>query len=187
MENQDRTATEIRFSQQSGDIRLQFQSDKIKRNFNMNLIETIADVKALYESDSIQVLTTDPQTGKDKMVEIDSVVRNGRYRYSYLDDKSIVELQQKFNIMSQWCEQFIPMGFVNVQELFTEGLEQLGVKNPEKLIQQDPVTQVVSQATQNAPDDQKPQIQNQLKQTAAGLLQQHLQQQQTGQQQQPMG
>lgn len=183
-EPEQKTATEINQISANSTGRLGYLSDKIKR-FLIDLIEKIAEVKAINEFDDVDLTVVDNENNP-KTIKIDSTVRNGNYKYEYQDANTAAEMKQKFMEFDQFCNQFIPAGIINVQALAKKGLEILAIDNPDQFLNQSQVDQTIDQAIQQVPDAQKPQAKQQLQQLAGGLLQQHLQQaqQQQGQQQQ---
>lgn len=181
-----RTATETNLVASGGSARINNIIDKIKNGFNLQIIKKIADLKANTEFDSTTLVVRNDE-GKYEEEEIGVDVKQGDYKYTYIDTKTAIERQSKFNSFLQFAQIFLQQApdLLNIKELFKYGASEQGVQNLDKFMTEDKIATVVSQFMEQhkIPREEKQDIKDKIAQELPQIMQQYMMNlQQTNQQ-----
>lgn len=138
------TATEISTKVEGQLTRLKMLLDIINQNLILADVKLIAKLKANFTFGEEQIFVN--KDNNPENVVIDDAVRQADYRYTYADRSATSERFNYADLIAQAIQQFIKSGLaVNLEEIFTWYLEQKGVENPERFLQQfntiDPMVQ----------------------------------------------
>ncbi len=134
--NPNRTATELMYSANGQNARLNLLIDAINRKVVLPMIEKIADTIANFTFGTCQICA---KIGENRvMVEITDEIRGYEYVYKYSDRKASLERKFRQNEVTQVIQTFSKIqNFgekINWQECFKFAMEQLGVENSERFI-----------------------------------------------------
>jgi hypothetical protein len=161
-EKGDKTATEISVKTQGQTTRLSMILDIINQYFIVPNIKNIAKLCANFKFGSETIYLN--KDNNPENVLITDEVRQAEYRYTYSDRNSMTERFSFADMVILAVERFAKYVPLNVKTIFTWYMEQKGVDNPERFIQQvpqipqeiqsillqDPVVQQMIQEANNA-------------------------------------
>lgn len=154
-ENDRTTATEISTKVEGQLTRLKMLLDIINQGLILPAVENIAKLKANFTFGDETVFINNENIPEN--VTINDNVRQGEYRYTYADRTATSERFNYVDMVAQAIQMFVKSGLAaNVEEVFLWYMEQKGVENPERFIQNinliDPmVQQALLQNPQIAP------------------------------------
>lgn len=149
------TATEISTKVEGQLTRLKMLLDIINQNLILPVVENVAKLKANFTFGNEQVYINNEN--KPENVTITDEIRQGQYRYTYADRSATSERFNYADMVAQAIQMFVKSGLpANLEEIFMWYMEQKGVENPERFIQNinviDPqVQQALLQNPQLAP------------------------------------
>lgn len=154
IQNAQRTATEIDYSVNGQEARLNMILESINRKIIIPMVEKTAQLISYFKIGKELIKINDH--GKSDFVEVDDEVRNSHYCYHYGDRKAIFErksrIRELFEIISKFLNIPEVSQRINWLECFKFSLEQYGVENSNNFIKE------ISQNTLNTSLDN--QIQN---------------------------
>lgn len=131
IQSQERTATEINYSVNGQEARLNMILEAINRKVIVPMVEKTAELISNFKIGSENILVNDK--GKKVFVEIDDDVRNSDYVYRYGDRKASFERKSKIKELFDVLQSFLQIGEVseriNWLECFKFALEQYGIEN----------------------------------------------------------
>lgn len=146
----DRKATELNLAQQGATSRIAYKLDKIYQ-FNLKVIENVAELLAMFKPDSELLLITN--NGIKEEIEITSAIRQANYKYYYVDRNALIDSRQKFSeafamLKESGANPELAQKIDWVESL-KKGLEMVGFDNPEQFFKDDtPIDQMVNQLKQ---------------------------------------
>lgn len=127
----DRTATEINYSVNGQEARLNMLLEAINRKIIVPMVEKTAELIANFKLGKENILVSDK--GKIEFIEIDDNVRNSNYIYRYGDRKATFErkskLKELFEVIKSFAQIQEVSSNINWLECFKFALEQYGVEN----------------------------------------------------------
>lgn len=127
----DRTATEINYSVNGQEARLNMLLEAINRKIIVPMVEKTAELIANFKLGKENILVSD--RGKIEYIEIDDNIRNSNYIYRYGDRKATFERKSKLKELFEVIKSFAQIQDVSSNidwlECFKFALEQYGVEN----------------------------------------------------------
>ena len=151
-ESSRRTATEISTKVQGQTTRLSMTLDTIQQYYIIPAVKNVAKLNANFKFGKETIFFS--ADNKKEEVEIDDAVRQADYKYTYKDRNAINERFNYADMVILAIERFAKAGVpLDYKTTFTWYLEQKGVENPEKFLQQQveiplPVQQMLLQDPQ---------------------------------------
>lgn len=133
-ENRAKTATEISTKTEGQMTRLSMIIDNINQNLIIPIVKNVAEMIANFQFGEEQLYLN--KNNQEETITIDDEVRQADYRYTYSDRTATVERSNKADMTVQALQEFAQFIPLNVQEVFTWYMEQKGVDNPERFLQQ---------------------------------------------------
>lgn len=133
-----RTATELNYSANGQEARLNMLLDAINRKVIVPMVEKTAEIIANFKFGSEVIGIND--RGRTTFLTIDDKIRNGNYIYRYGDRKATFErktrLKELFEVVKSFAE--VPDVSQNVDwmECFKFALEQYGIENSNHFLKQ---------------------------------------------------
>lgn len=146
----ERKATELNLAQQGATSRIAYKLDKIYQ-FNLKVIENVAELLAMFKPDPELLLITN--NGIKEEIEITSAIRQANYKYYYVDRNALIDSRQKFNeafamLRESGANPELSQKIDWVASL-KKGLEMVGFDNPDQFFKDDtPIDQMVNQLKQ---------------------------------------
>ena len=129
--NVERSATEINYSANGQEARLNMILEAINRKIIVPMVEKTAQLISYFKIGPESIMINDH--GKTDFVDINDDIRNSNYVYRYGDRKASFERKSKFKEMFDVLTNFVQVGEVaqriNWLECFKFALEQYGVEN----------------------------------------------------------
>lgn len=136
VQSQERTATEINYSVNGQEARLNMILESINRKIIVPMVEKTAELIANFKLGKEKILIND--RGKINYIEIDDTIRNANYIYRYGDRKAIFERKSKMTELFEVIKSFAQVEEVSKRidwmECFKFVLEQYGVENSNNFI-----------------------------------------------------
>lgn len=127
----DRTATEINYSVNGQEARLNMILESINRKVIVPMVEKTAELISNFKLGKENILIND--RGKTLSIEVDDDVRNSTYVYRYGDRKASFERKSKLKELFEVVQSFAQVQTVSARidwiECFKFALEQYGVEN----------------------------------------------------------
>jgi len=127
----ERSATEINYSANGQEARLNMILDSINRKVIVPMVEKTAQLISYFKIGSESIMVNDH--GRTDFVDIDDEIRNSNYVYRYGDRKASFERKSRFKEMFDVLTDFVKVDEVaqriNWLECFKFALEQYGVEN----------------------------------------------------------
>lgn len=132
---QDRTtATEITTKVEGQLTRLKMLLDIINQNLILASVKKIAALKANFTFGEENIFVNNED--KPQNIVIDDSIRQADYRYTYADRSATSERFNYVDMVAQAMQMFVKSGLqANIQEIFVWYMEQKGVENPERFLQ----------------------------------------------------
>lgn len=126
-----RTATELNYSANGQEARLNMFLDAINRKVIVPMVEKTADIIANFKLGTEVIGINDK--GTTSFLEIDDKIRNGNYIYRYGDRKATFErklrMKELFDVVKSFAEVPEVAQRVDWMECFQFALEQYGIEN----------------------------------------------------------
>lgn len=149
-----RTATEISTKVEGQTTRLSMTLDIIQQYYIIPVVENVAKMNANFKFGN-ETIFFDKDSKKEEILITDKV-RQGEYRYTYKDKQALSEKMNYADMIILATERFAKFVPLDAEKLFTWYLEQKGVENPEKFLQQqDMIPPEVQQVLMQRPDIQQ--------------------------------
>lgn len=131
VQNYDRTATEINYSVNGQEARLNMILESINRKIIVPMVEKTAELITNFKIGKETILVND--RGKTSFVEIDDDIRNSTYIYRYGDRKATFErkakLKELFEVIQSFAQVDVVAKRIDWIECFKFAMEQYGVEN----------------------------------------------------------
>ncbi len=131
IQTQDRTATEINYSVNGQEARLNMILEAINRKIIVPMVEKTAELISNFKIGKESIMIKD--RGRVFFVDIDDEVRNSNYIYRYGDRKATFERKSKLKELFEVIKSFENVSAVSERidwlECFKFALEQYGVEN----------------------------------------------------------
>lgn len=135
----DRTATEINYSVNGQEARLNMILDSINRKIIVPMVEKTAEIISYFKLGRELIGVNDH--GKTNFIEIDDEVRNGNYIYRYGDRKATFERKARLRELFEVVKSFAQVPEVEERidwlECFKFALEQYGIENANNFLLED--------------------------------------------------
>ena len=132
----DRTATEINYSVNGQEARLNMILDSINRKIIVPMVEKTAEIISYFKLG--RELIGINEHGKTNFIEIDDEVRNGNYIYRYGDRKATFERKARLRELFEVVRSFAQVPEVEQRidwlECFKFALEQYGIENANNIL-----------------------------------------------------
>lgn len=148
-EERAKTATEITTKTNGQMTRLQMFLDTISQYFIIPDVKNVAKLCANFKSGIEQLFLN--KDNKKQILNITDEVRQGDYKYTYSDRMSTVEKVTKADDTIMAIQQFAQAIPLNFKEIFTWFMEQKGVENPERFLQQEMLPDMTQQPQTQVP------------------------------------
>lgn len=149
IQTENRTATELNYSANGQEARLNMILDAINRKIIVPMVEKTADIIANFKLGKELIGINDK--GQTKFLEIDDSIRNANYIYRYGDRKATFERKSRLKEFFEVVQSFASMPqvseSVNWIECFKFVLEQYGIENTNNFLG--------NQKTENKKDEEK--------------------------------
>lgn len=143
-EKGSKTATEISTKTEGQMTRLSMIIDNINQNLIIPIVKNVAEMIANFQfGDEDLFINKDNQP---EVITITDKIRQADYRYTYSDRTMTVERANKADSTALAVEKFAKYVPIKMDEFFTWYMEQKGVENPERFLQQQ---QQIPQEIQN--------------------------------------
>ena len=140
IQSAQRSATEINYSVNGQEARLNMILESINRKVIVPMVEKTAQLISYFKIGSESIMVNDH--GKTDFVDIDDDIRNSNYIYRYGDRKASFERKSRFKEMFDVLTNFVQVGEVaqriNWLECFKFALEQYGVENSNNFLKDEP-------------------------------------------------
>ena len=137
-----RTATELNYSANGQEARLNMLLDAINRKVIVPMVEKTADIIANFKLGTELIGIYDK--GEVSFLEIDDKIRNGSYIYRYGDRKASFErkmrLKELFEVVKSFAEVQEVSQKVDWLECFKFALEQYGIENANNFLKSEEVS-----------------------------------------------
>lgn len=131
IQTSERTATEINYSVNGQEARLNMILEAINRKIVVPMVEKTAEIISNFKLGSELILIK--QNGTSSFIEINDEVRNSNYVYRYGDRKATFERKSRFKELFEAVQAFAKIDVVAKQinwlECFKFVIEQFGVEN----------------------------------------------------------
>lgn len=139
VQSYDRTATEINYSVNGQEARLNMILEAINRKIIVPMVEKTAELITNFKIGKETILVNDK--GKTSFVEIDDDVRNSTYVYRYGDRKATFErkakLKELFEVIQSFAQVDVVAKRIDWIECFKFAMEQYGVENSNNFLTED--------------------------------------------------
>lgn len=127
----DRTATEINYSVNGQEARLNMLLESINRKIIVPMVEKTAELISNFKLGNEIIPIND--RGKTLFIDVDDNIRNAKYVYRYGDRKATFErkskLKELFEVINSFAQVDIVAKRIDWLECFKFALEQYGVEN----------------------------------------------------------
>ena len=131
VQNLDRTATEINYSVNGQEARLNMLLEAINRKVVVPMVEKTAELISNFKLGKESIMTNN--RGKIFFVEVDDNIRNANYVYRYGDRKATFERKSKLKELFEVIQSFTKIDVVAQRidwlECFKFAMEQYGIEN----------------------------------------------------------
>ncbi len=145
----DRTATEINYSVNGQEARLNMILESINRKVIVPMVEKTAELISNFKLGKENILIND--RGKTLSIEVDDDVRNSTYVYRYGDRKASFERKSKLKELFEVVQSFAQVQTVSARidwiECFKFVLEQYGVENANNFLTEETAATDTAQGT----------------------------------------
>ena len=131
LQSSNRTATELNYSVNGQEARLNMILESINRKVIVPMVEKTAEIISNFKLGTESVLTND--RGKTFLVEIDDKIRSSSYIYRYGDRKATFErkarLKELFDVIQSFAKIETVSKRIDWLECFKFAIEQYGIEN----------------------------------------------------------
>lgn len=132
----ERTATELTYSVNGQETRLNMMINAINRKLIVPMVEKTAEIISNFKLGNEVIAIND--NGKTVFVEIDDSVRNAEYTYRYGDRNAVIDrknkLKELFEVIASFAKVSTLSNQINWIECFKFALEQYGIENVENFL-----------------------------------------------------
>ena len=142
----ERSATEINYSANGQEARLNMILESINRKVIVPMVEKTAQLISFFKIGSESIKINDH--GRTDFLDIDDDIRNSNYTYRYGDRKATFERKSKFKEMFDIMTNFVQVeevaNRINWLECFKFALEQYGVENSNNFLKDTEENNIIS-------------------------------------------
>jgi hypothetical protein len=135
----ERSATEINYSANGQEARLNMILESINRKIIVPMVEKTAELISNFKIGKETIMIK--EHGKTALMDIDDEVRNSNYIYRYGDRKASFEkkskLKELFNVIQSFLQVEEVSKRINWLECFKFAMEQYGVENANNFLLED--------------------------------------------------
>ncbi len=146
LQTSDKTATEINYSVNGQEARLNMILESINRKVIVPMVEKTAEIISNFKLGKESILAND--RGRTFLVEIDDKIRNSNYVYRYGDRKATFERKARIKELFEVIQSFTKISVVSQKidwlECFKFAMEQYGVENANNFLTEDDNSQTSS-------------------------------------------
>ena len=139
LQSAERTATELNYSVNGQEARLNMILDSINRKIIVPMVEKTAEIISYFKLGKELIGVND--RGKTSFMEIDDNVRNANYIYRYGDRRASFERKMRLKELFEVVQSFAQVPEVEEKidwlECFKFALEQYGIENANNLLLND--------------------------------------------------
>lgn len=139
LQSSDKTATEINYSVNGQEARLNMILESINRKVIVPMVEKTAEIISNFKLGKESILAND--RGRTFLVEIDDNIRNSSYVYRYGDRKATFERKARIKELFEVIQSFTKISEVAQRidwlECFKFAMEQYGVENANNFLTED--------------------------------------------------
>lgn len=139
IQTSERTATEINYSVNGQEARLNMILEAINRKIIVPMVEKTAEIISNFKLGNEVILIK--EKGSEQFIEIDDKIRNSNYVYRYGDRKASFErkskLKELFNVIQSFAKIDVVAKQINWLECFKFVIEQYGVENANNFLTSD--------------------------------------------------
>lgn len=143
VQNLDRTATEINYSVNGQEARLNMLLEAINRKVVVPMVEKTAELISNFKLGKESIMTNN--RGKIFFVEVDDNIRNANYVYRYGDRKATFERKSKLKELFEVIQSFTKIDVVAQRidwlECFKFAMEQYGIENANNFLTEENAVQ----------------------------------------------
>lgn len=168
----DKTATEINYSVNGQEARLNMILEAVNRKVIVPMVEKTAEIISNFKLGKESILAND--RGRIFLVEIDDKIRNSNYVYRYGDRKATFERKARIKELFEVIQSFAKISVVSQRidwlECFKFAMEQYGVENANNFLTEKSLSENGSAGNNNSLANQK-QMQTQALNVAKGSQQ----------------
>lgn len=165
----DKTATEINYSVNGQEARLNMILEAVNRKVIVPMVEKTAEIISNFKLGRESILAND--RGRIFLVEIDDKIRNSNYVYRYGDRKATFERKARIKELFEVIQSFAKISVVSQRidwlECFKFAMEQYGVENANNFLTEKSLPENGSTGNNNSLANQK-QVQTQASNVAKG-------------------
>jgi hypothetical protein len=149
LQTSDKTATELNYSANGQEARLNMILEAINRKIIVPMVEKTAELISNFKLGKELILAND--RGNILTVEIDDRIRNSSYMYRYGDRKATFERKSKLKELFEVLQSFLKIDSVSSRidwlECFKFAMEQYGIENANNFLTNEETTQIQEQST----------------------------------------
>lgn len=153
----DRTATEINYSVNGQEARLNMLLESINRKVIVPMVEKTAELISNFKLGKENILIND--RGKTSFIEVDDDIRNSSYVYRYGDRKATFErkskLKELFEVVQSFAQVDVVAKRIDWLECFKFALEQYGVENSNNFLTEENVNEASDYSTKGTTSKNK--------------------------------
>lgn len=151
LQSSDKTATEINYSVNGQEARLNMILEAINRKVIVPMVEKTAEIISNFKLGKESILAND--RGRTFLVEIDDKIRNSSYIYRYGDRKATFERKARIKELFEVLQSFAKISEVSQRidwlECFKFAMEQYGVENANNFLTENKDSDNKTLAVQN--------------------------------------
>lgn len=172
LQTSDKTATEINYSVNGQEARLNMILEAVNRKVIVPMVEKTAEIISNFKLGRESILAND--RGRIFLVEIDDKIRNSNYVYRYGDRKATFERKARIKELFEVIQSFAKISVVSQRidwlECFKFAMEQYGVENANNFLTEKSLPENGSTGNNNSLANQK-QVQTQASNVSNGSQQ----------------
>ena len=139
LQSANRTATELNYSVNGQEARLNMILESINRKVIVPMVEKTAEIISNFKLGTESILTND--RGKTFLIEIDDKVRSSSYIYRYGDRKATFERKARLKELFEVIQSFSKIETISKRidwlECFKFAIEQYGIENANNFLTED--------------------------------------------------
>ncbi len=139
LQSANRTATELNYSVNGQEARLNMILESINRKVIVPMVEKTAEIISNFKLGTESILTND--RGKTFLIEIDDKVRSSSYIYRYGDRKATFERKARLKELFEVIQSFSKIETISKRidwlECFKFAIEQYGIENANNFLIED--------------------------------------------------
>jgi hypothetical protein len=149
LQTSDRTATELNYSANGQEARLNMILEAINRKIIVPMVEKTAELISNFKLGKEFILAND--RGNVLTIEIDDKIRNSSYMYRYGDRKATFERKSRLKELFEVLQSFLKIDSVSSRidwlECFKFAMEQYGIENANNFLTKEETSQNQEKST----------------------------------------